>query len=73
MTRVRTAALVLCALTIFGGGCTTARALLGGSSAKASGTRSQKDIAACEKMCEMAGDAEGKSGAVADCKKDCRS
>ena len=61
MTRVRTAAFVLCAFTILGGGCTTARALLGGSSAKTSAARSQKDIAACEKMCEMAGDAEGKT------------
>ncbi len=33
--------------------------------------KSDKEIAACEKMCSMAGDAEDNQAAVADCKKSC--
>ncbi len=35
-------------------------------------TRTQKEIAACEKMCSVAGDVDSKEGAVSDCKKECR-
>lgn len=34
--------------------------------------KSDKDIAACEKMCTVAGDAENNKSAVDACKKDCR-
>jgi hypothetical protein len=64
----------VCVLTAFvtlGTGCQVARALLTTTDARPA-ARSQKDIAACEKMCEVAGDAEKKSHAVSSCKKDCR-
>lgn len=35
-------------------------------------TAGQKDCAACEKMCAVAGDAEGNPDAVAACKADCK-
>jgi len=41
------------------------------SKAKAK-SRTQKEIAACEKMCSVAGDVDAKEGAVSDCKKECR-
>lgn len=72
MHHIRLAALTLCAVAVFSSGCTTAKSLLGRSSAKSSSTRSQKDIVACEKMCEMAGDSEKNSRAVSNCQKDCR-
>ena len=72
MSQIRIAALALCAVAVFSSGCTTAKSLLGRSSAKTSATRSEKDIVACEKMCEMAGDSESNSSAVTNCKKDCR-
>jgi hypothetical protein len=72
MIRLRVAALVLSAFVAVGAGCQTARSLLGGASARPAAARSQKDIAACEKMCEVAGDAEKNSSAVSACKKDCR-
>jgi hypothetical protein len=50
-------------------GCALLRAGRSHSSASA---KSAKDIAACEKMCEVAGDAESNKGAVDRCKKDCR-
>jgi hypothetical protein len=62
-------ALVVC--VTLGTGCQVARALLTTSDARPA-ARNQKDIAACEKMCEVAGDAEKKDHAVAACKKDCR-
>jgi uncharacterized lipoprotein len=34
--------------------------------------KSEKDVAACEKMCSVAGDAEGNSVAVEKCQKKCR-
>lgn len=34
--------------------------------------KSEKDVAACEKMCSVAGDAEGNSAAVEKCQKKCR-
>lgn len=71
MTRVRVAAIALCAFVALGAGCQTARSLLGGANARPA-ARSQKDIAACEKMCEVAGDAEKNASAVTACKKDCR-
>jgi hypothetical protein len=71
MTRVRVAALVLSAFVALGTGCQTARSLLSGANARPA-ARSQKDIAACEKMCEVAGDAEKNASAVTACQKDCR-
>ncbi|MCC7074130.1 MAG: hypothetical protein IT383_22665 [Deltaproteobacteria bacterium] len=35
-------------------------------------TAAKKDCAACEKMCAVAGDAEGNPDAVAACKADCK-
>lgn len=35
-------------------------------------TQAKKDCAACEKMCAVAGDAEGNPDAVAACKADCK-
>jgi uncharacterized lipoprotein YajG len=71
MNPVRVAALVLTAFVAFGAGCQTTQSVLG-ASARPAAARSQKDIAACEKMCEVAGDAEQNASAVAACKKDCR-
>lgn len=34
--------------------------------------KSAKDVAACEKMCSVAGDAEGNSASVEKCQKKCR-
>lgn len=72
MTRVRVAAVALSAFVALGMGCQTARSILGSASARPAAARSQKDIAACEKMCEVAGDAEKNASAVTSCKKDCR-
>jgi len=57
------------ALTV---GCSSLRSLSGASSKQNAGAKSQKDVAACEKMCEVAGDAEANKSAVSNCKKDCR-
>lgn len=35
-------------------------------------TRTQKEIAACEKMCSVAGDVDSRENAVSDCKLECR-
>ncbi len=71
MHRLSAVACVLTAIVTLGTGCQVARALLTTTDARPT-ARSQKDIAACEKMCEVAGDAEKKDHAVSSCKKDCR-
>ncbi len=71
MTRTRIAAMSLVAVFALSLGCTTVKSLAGRNTTKAT-AKSQKDIAACEKMCDVAGDAEGNASAVSSCKKDCR-
>ena len=51
-------------------GCSTLRSVAG-ASPKAT-AKSAKEVAACEKMCAVAGDAEDNSAAVANCKKKCQ-
>jgi hypothetical protein len=53
-------------------GCSTVRSLVGNSTGGKAAAKSQKDIAACEKMCELAGDADKNKAAVTACQKDCR-
>lgn len=45
---------------------------LKGLSTKKASAKSTRDIAACEKMCTVAGDAENNKSAVDACKQDCR-
>jgi hypothetical protein len=73
MTRTATTVttIALAALFAVTMGCSSLRSLAGASAKPAA--KSQKDIAACEKMCEMAGDADANKGAVTKCQKDCRS
>jgi hypothetical protein len=71
MHRVLFVTAALVGVLTLGTGCQVARALLTTSDARAA-TRNPKDIAACEKMCEVAGNAEKKDRAVEACKKDCR-
>jgi hypothetical protein len=52
-------------------GCAVLRSVVGGTH-KAASAKSAKDVAACEKMCEVAGNAEENKAAVDRCKKDCR-
>ena len=64
------AALALTALTA----CATTSISSAGANdgvADAPATRAEKDRAACRKMCEVAGDAEGNTDAVADCQTKC--
>ncbi len=53
-------------------GCSTVRSLVGSSTGGKAAAKSQKDIAACEKMCELAGNADKNKAAVTSCQKDCR-
>ena len=76
----RLSAVVVVAAAMMGGaGCSTIRSIASDAISDDSGTtkakpktRSQKEIAACEKMCSVAGDVDGKENAVSDCKKECR-
>ncbi len=47
------------------------KAAAGGGRASAKSEKSSKDIAACEKMCAVAGDAEDNKAAVEKCQKKC--
>ena len=57
-------------------GCSTLRTLTSSTSSakseKKAQAKSKEDIAACEKMCEVAGNAEDNKGAIANCQKKCR-
>ncbi len=52
-------------------GSTTLRTLAGTPTAKPAATKSKEDIAACSRMCEVAGDAEDNKAAVSRCQKKC--
>lgn len=52
-------------------GCASTPPASSSSSAEPAATRDEKDRAACRKMCEMAGDEEGNTSAVADCQAKC--
>ena len=45
---------------------------LTGAHTRDANASSQKECAACAKMCEVAGDAEKNAAAVADCQADCQ-
>lgn len=66
------AALLVCGMT----GCSTLRSIASDtlkSDSKASAKqRSAKEVAACEKMCSVAGDVDDKQAAIDNCKKQCR-
>jgi hypothetical protein len=64
------ACLALCSTVGFTSGCALLRAA--SHTPHSASAKSAKEIAACEKMCEVAGDAESNKGAVDRCKKDCR-
>lgn len=73
----RFSAVVLVAAALAGGtACSTLRSVVSESSSSSSKAKprqkTDKQIAACEKMCSVAGDVDGKEGAVDDCKKECR-
>ncbi len=54
-------------------GCSTLRSVAGSTrSGEKATAKSDKDVAACEKMCSVAGDAEDNKSAVANCKKKCQ-
>jgi hypothetical protein len=53
-------------------GCAALRNVASAAARPRATAKSAKDIAACEKMCEVAGDAENKADAVDRCKADCR-
>lgn len=60
------------ALALPGCGVQLGRIRLSGADAKTSQKVSQKDCAACEKMCAVAGNAEDDKASVASCVEDCR-
>ena len=74
------AVVVVVAAMIGGMGCSTIRSIASDAISSDDDTttkakpkvRSQKEIAACEKMCAVAGDVDGKEDAVSNCKKECR-
>lgn len=74
MTRVTVTISTLAVTAIFAltMGCSTVRSLVGSSTGGKAAAKSQKDIAACEKMCELAGNADKNKAAVTSCQKDCR-
>jgi hypothetical protein len=72
MSTRRFAAVSLAAVFALSLGCTSMKGLTGRRTTEKATAKSQKDIAACEKMCAVAGDAEGNAAAVTACKKDCR-
>jgi hypothetical protein len=54
-------------------GCSTLRSVAGSPKHTETATaKSAKDVAACEKMCSVAGDAEDNKSAVDNCKKKCQ-
>jgi hypothetical protein len=75
MTRTATTVttIALAALFAVTMGCSSLRSLASAGTGAKPAAKSQKDIAACEKMCEMAGDADANKGAITKCQKDCRS
>lgn len=54
-------------------GCSTLRAVAAAASKspEKATQKSAKEIAACEKMCSVAGDAEGNAAAIKNCKTKC--
>lgn len=62
-------AAALLAFTVGCAGLSRAAASAGKASAKSE--KSAKDVAACEKMCSVAGDAEDNKAAVEKCQKKC--
>jgi len=75
MSRLSAAVLVVVALAGTSA-CSTLRSIASDATQSDSKAkpkaRTQKEIAACEKMCSVAGDVDSKEGAVSDCKKECR-
>ena len=64
------AASTLLALTV---GCSSLSRIAKSTAARAEASeKSEKDIAACEKMCAVAGDADDNKAAVENCQKKCR-
>ncbi len=53
-------------------GCAALRTAAAAAVRPKAEAKSAREIAACEKMCEVAGDAESNKDAVDRCKKDCR-
>jgi hypothetical protein len=53
-------------------GCAALRSAALTAAQPKAAAKSSREIAACEKMCEVAGDAESNKAAVDRCKKDCR-
>jgi hypothetical protein len=68
----RPVTLVVTCLLLGSTGCAGLRQLTSTSLRPKAAAKSAKDVAACEKMCEVAGDAEKNPGAVERCKADCR-
>jgi|GEM_PF-808264 len=78
MTRTATALTTVALAALFAVstatmGCNSLRSIASASTGAKPAAKSKKDIAACEKMCEMAGDADANKGAITKCQKDCRS
>lgn len=70
LTRV---SLVVVALVVSAStGCAALRNVASAAVRPKATAKSARDVAACEKMCEVAGDAESNKAAVDRCKQDCR-
>jgi hypothetical protein len=70
LSRASLVALILVASTTTG--CAALRSVALNAARPKATAKSDRDVAACEKMCEVAGDAESNKAAVDRCKKDCR-
>jgi hypothetical protein len=64
---------LVAATLVLSGGCAALREAAAASLRPKAEAKSEKDVRACEKMCEVAGDAESNPRAVDRCKADCRS
>ncbi len=64
--------LALALTVVVASSCAVLRDIAATATRPRASAKSSKDIAACEKMCEVAGDAENNKAAVDRCKADCR-
>jgi hypothetical protein len=64
--------LIVAAVVVSTTGCAALRTVATTTLHPKATAKSARDVAACEKMCDVTGDAESNQAAVDRCKKDCR-
>ncbi|MBM4279980.1 MAG: hypothetical protein FJ137_04260 [Deltaproteobacteria bacterium] len=64
--------LALALTVVLASSCAALKDIAASAARPRASAKSAKDIAACEKMCEVAGNAESNAAAVDRCKADCR-